>query len=224
MSESGFTLIELLVVIAIIAILAAILFPVFARAREQAHKSSCLSNLKQLGLADLMYAQDYDEYHVHVRRGDMGFADLLQPYIANIQILACPSDDDTPAYRPGSNPPRLWRNHHYEGAPADHEYCYGINVMSCDDATGPSGMSCARIERPAEVIIFGDGHGWSPESFGCEEVQPANLRGQLDASRHGNQDACNVTFCDGHSKFVKITAMAARGPGGNTDNMLNALR
>jgi len=61
----GFTLIELLVVIAIIAILAAILFPVFARAREKARQASCLSNLKQLGLADLMYAQDYDERYVY---------------------------------------------------------------------------------------------------------------------------------------------------------------
>jgi len=61
MKRHGFTLIELLVVIAIIAILAAILFPVFAKAREKARQSSCLSNLKQLGLACLSYAQDYDE-------------------------------------------------------------------------------------------------------------------------------------------------------------------
>src|SRR5476651_819462 len=60
-SRHGFTLIELLVVIAIIAILAAILFPVFARAREQARRTSCLSNMKQIGLALFMYAQDYDE-------------------------------------------------------------------------------------------------------------------------------------------------------------------
>ena len=69
MSRRGFTLIELLVVIAIIAILAAILFPVFAKAREKARQTSCLSNLKQLGLSFLMYAQDYDELLPSYRLG-----------------------------------------------------------------------------------------------------------------------------------------------------------
>src|SRR5437016_4580570 len=91
--HSGFTLIELLVVIAIIAILAAILFPVFARAREQARASSCLSNTKQLGLAHQMYWQDYDE--TTVTSWSYGFPGdfewYVQPYIKNLQILFCPS-------------------------------------------------------------------------------------------------------------------------------------
>src|SRR6056297_3095 len=88
---SGFTLIELLVVIAIIAILAAILFPVFARAREKARQTSCLSNVKQLGLGVMMYAADYDERLPARSIGGVGWYGLLQPYIKNWQVIICPS-------------------------------------------------------------------------------------------------------------------------------------
>src|SRR5438128_11015091 len=90
--RSGFTLIELLVVIAIIAILAGILFPVFARAREQARKASCLSNLHQLGLGILMYAQDYDETLCRSTQGTCGqpnamaWADVILPYVKNVHV------------------------------------------------------------------------------------------------------------------------------------------
>ena len=98
MDRKGFTLIELLVVIAIIAILAAILFPVFAKAREKARQTSCLSNVKQTTLGLLMYVQDYDErfgldggYN-----GDNTWARqwpiAVQPYVKNAQILRCPSN------------------------------------------------------------------------------------------------------------------------------------
>jgi prepilin-type N-terminal cleavage/methylation domain-containing protein/prepilin-type processing-associated H-X9-DG protein len=89
----GFTLIELLVVIAIIAILAAILFPVFAQAREKARQSTCLSNLKQIGLAHQMYWQDYDE--TTVTSWSLGFPGefswYVQPYMKNLKIMFCPS-------------------------------------------------------------------------------------------------------------------------------------
>ncbi len=90
----GFTLIELLVVIAIIAILAAILFPVFARARESARASACLSNLKQLGLAWHMYADDFDEYFPcdnHASNPHLQLVRQLEPYVKNYQIFYCPS-------------------------------------------------------------------------------------------------------------------------------------
>jgi prepilin-type N-terminal cleavage/methylation domain-containing protein/prepilin-type processing-associated H-X9-DG protein len=95
--RAGFTLIELLVVIAIIAILAAILFPVFARAREQARRSVCCSNMKQIGLSLGMYLQDYDEVFPpggpkSWEKGTNLLADQLQPYSKNRQIFRCPSD------------------------------------------------------------------------------------------------------------------------------------
>src|SRR5438874_9564256 len=88
----GFTLIELLVVIAIIAILAAILFPAFARARENARRSSCQSNLKQIGLGMAQYTQDYDEMLPSCQMGGQGFDTLINPYVKSAQVWKCPSD------------------------------------------------------------------------------------------------------------------------------------
>ena len=101
-SETGFTLIELLVVIAIIAILAAILFPVFARARENARRASCQSQLKQIALGIKQYIQDYDEKFPPRRdsadtTGTIGgWANLVQPYIKSEQIFQCPSESNAP--------------------------------------------------------------------------------------------------------------------------------
>jgi prepilin-type N-terminal cleavage/methylation domain-containing protein/prepilin-type processing-associated H-X9-DG protein len=97
--KGGFTLIELLVVIAIIAILAAILFPVFSRAREQARKTACLSNLKQIGTALMMYAQDWDESLPVATtycawpdpQNNLQYYVRLQPYVKNWQVWTCPS-------------------------------------------------------------------------------------------------------------------------------------
>jgi prepilin-type N-terminal cleavage/methylation domain-containing protein len=99
LSPAGFTLIELLVVIAIISILAAILFPVFAQAREKARQASCQSNLKQIGLAILQYAQDYDETFPAIVFGSIappntgiGWVRLIQPWVKSTDVFQCPSE------------------------------------------------------------------------------------------------------------------------------------
>src|SRR2546427_4191845 len=105
----AFTLIELLVVIAIIAIMAAILFPVFAQAREKARATQCLSNMKQLGMALMQYVQDYDETYpyyagpVTAQRPELYIWSIFQPYVKNGQVLRCPSDP-TPLERDPRRP------------------------------------------------------------------------------------------------------------------------
>jgi prepilin-type N-terminal cleavage/methylation domain-containing protein/prepilin-type processing-associated H-X9-DG protein len=98
MKRNGFTLIELLVVIAIIAILAAILFPVFARAREKARQASCLSNTKQLALASIMYSADYDGVYVNSWVYGSSWLEMIQPYTKSWALMNCPSM----TYAPGA--------------------------------------------------------------------------------------------------------------------------
>ena len=95
MKRRGFTLIELLVVIAIIAILAAILFPVFAKAREKARQVTCLSNMKQLGLGFTQYNQDYDEYFTGSDAYGQGWAGKIYPYVKSKGVFICPDDSRT---------------------------------------------------------------------------------------------------------------------------------
>ena len=131
-AKKGFTLIELLVVIAIIAILAAILFPVFARAREKARQTSCLNNCKQIALAHRMYTQDYDEEIVaaYLYNGCGTWYGRLEPYIKNLQVWRCPSEAGV-AYGYGINR-NLFLRHSY----------YGVKL--------------SEVEYPAETIFAAD--------------------------------------------------------------------
>jgi prepilin-type N-terminal cleavage/methylation domain-containing protein/prepilin-type processing-associated H-X9-DG protein len=138
----GFTLIELLVVIAIIAILAAILFPVFAKAREAARATSCKNNIKQLATGWTMYTQDYDETTIPVRIGPAGslafrWNEIIQPYVKNLNIMACPSN---------------LRKSGVGGVP-------GINYTYNFSAGGPAGRAMAQIAAPAQTPIFIDAFG-----------------------------------------------------------------
>ena len=135
--RSGFTLIELLVVIAIIAILAAILFPVFQKVRENARRTSCASNMKQIGLAVTQYLQDSDEAFPPCQSGSDGFAATLQPYIKSSLVASCP---DAPT----------------SGANAYSEnralFPYGSNA----NGNQVGGATLAEITSPTEIIMFHD--------------------------------------------------------------------
>ena len=194
----GFTLIELLVVIAIIAILAAILFPVFARAREKARQTSCLSNTKQISLACLMYAQDYDEqlpsgrpqYRACANDSVAGWQHCVMPYMKNMQMLVCPSN--TSLGNPGCGKYFPW-------ARAMNVTCnYGIN---CRFGTS-GGYAMANIARPAEAyyVLCGlnaGGMWWRGLGY---------ARGACNATqylRYLHNEGINIAFADGHSKWAK---------------------
>lgn len=192
---TGFTLIELLVVIAIIAILAAILFPVFARAREKARQNACLSNTKQMALAVQMYAQDYDESMVPAYGATVSFSRAdgvtvsttiwyghLHPYMMNAAIYRCPSAIE-PAYYSISN--------------------YGINRTITTPASGTS-VKLGEIKYPAETIIIADS--------AYDPLRGANNswrlryndwnRSTFIPARHNG--GANIAFCDGHAKWHSI--------------------
>ncbi len=163
---SGFTLIELLVVIAIIAILAAILFPVFAQARESARKTSCISNQKQLLTAAMMYSQDYDEMYHRILMGavkfdnnpggtDQGFGaeDALTPYIKNGGLWKCPSDPiqrDDCTGPSGIGYPISYSFTHYQSGPQDKDTTFGL----CAYYTTQSSLGMAAVGAPAETIMM----------------------------------------------------------------------
>ena len=193
----GFTLIELLVVIAIIAILAAILFPVFARAREKARQTTCLSNLKQIGLAVLMYAQDYDERYnlayTATAAGTFHWPQLLEPYHRNTQLYECPSDPD------------VWVRGAY-----NLSYIASYALFRPGTVPEPGTVSIVRmaeITRPAELIAIAENaDGQAPDAeyaYGTHGagVNPGSTPwARLTLDRHmGNS---NYVFADGHAKAM----------------------
>jgi len=204
--SKGFTLIELLVVIAIIAILAAILFPVFAKAREKARQSSCQSNVKQIALGALQYAQDYDEIHIRSTTGTLAWGDSVQPYLKSEQLLNCPSSQYRVLMNTAVTPQRFWRRND-AGVPANAYYSYGINGYSIAGppaVNNPSGRSMSSITKPAEVIWFADGDGASPFAIGSGAMTVADVKGQTDWDRHN--DGLNLVFVDGHAKWSRVEA------------------
>ena len=155
-SGKGFTLIELLVVIAIIAILAAILFPVFARARENARRASCQSNLKQIGLGFLQYAQDFDERYpskVANSGSNYGWVQLTQPYIKSTQLFQCPSEPTSMQRGFGVIPGQYAGDAYGPREDADQtDYFYNGLVGDRNQL----GMSLAEAQNPSVSIVSGD--------------------------------------------------------------------
>ena len=205
--QTAFTLIELLVVIAIIAILAAILFPVFARARENARRSSCQSNLKQIGLGMIQYVQDYDERYLAqsitgVAATNRHFGALLQPYLKSKQIFVCPSASGSEislttaggTYPTGAT---ALLDHVWTADAAtqggDFKGSYAMNGKFSAGSLGP--LSIAEVNKPSETVLFFDA-AW-PES-------DAGLTSFLGgAKRH--LEGGNICYADGHVKFGPST-------------------
>ena len=224
-SKRGFTLIELLVVIAIIAILAAILFPVFAQARAKARQTACLSNTKQLGLALNMYAQDYDEtlppQNHNYNWAEMNIENLIHPYTKNMDIWACPSSRTAVSEA------------QYNAAPKDRAWkvfingqeklaSIGVNVsmFPYGDGTqlwgGPGSLAdsskkgqvanLAQLARVADTVCFMDSR-WPGVSAWPNQIG-VNL-GVPGKTRHSN--TINIVFADGHAKAITGTPYNVNG-------------
>jgi prepilin-type N-terminal cleavage/methylation domain-containing protein/prepilin-type processing-associated H-X9-DG protein len=191
--QRGFTLIELLVVIAIIAILAAILFPVFARARENARRASCQSNLKQIGLGLAQYTQDYDEaFPLRDAGGTVGnWGQLLQPYIKSTQLFKCPSNQNANTMTSGSSVAGV------AAIPAG----YGINGRA---GGGNWGIPLAAIQSPATKIVVGEGI----ENY-TDVMHPNWTSGEIGSRVwSGHLSTANYLFFDGHVKALRPLATA----------------
>jgi len=215
MKRHGFTLIELLVVIAIIAILAAILFPVFAKVREKARQTTCASNLKQIGLASIQYTQDYDEnwvpFSVQVGASYVPFYKNLDPYIklpvntSRGGVWNCPSNFASADFTNASAP--------------QHTYVASTirNIgAGCEDTpiSNPGCTTDAKIASPSSTIsIVESGTDWDAWDFqvASQGLWSGGPTPWMFAGHAGNS---NYLFADGHVKAMRPMQTLDTGDGG----------
>jgi prepilin-type N-terminal cleavage/methylation domain-containing protein/prepilin-type processing-associated H-X9-DG protein len=221
--RNGFTLIELLVVIAIIAILAAILFPVFAQAREKARSTSCLSNTKQIMTGIKMYTQDYDEqslYNWYQARDQFGvyrtWMELINPYVKNAQVFYCPSGSKSASTYGATGCDIVTANYIIPTwIPYDYYNWFGVVMFAGFVTPNPSGCatrttavctSSEFVSSPAESAYMIEGYmavyktTLSPD-FGSACTIGFDVETNTKIWRHS--EGANIAFCDGHSKWSK---------------------
>jgi prepilin-type N-terminal cleavage/methylation domain-containing protein/prepilin-type processing-associated H-X9-DG protein len=213
-ARKAFTLIELLVVIAIIAILAAILFPVFGRARENARRSSCQSNLKQIGLGIMQYTQDYDERFPPAFSGNVSingsapaeaaWTALVQPYIKSTQVFVCPSNTKNTTYMSRTNNTILMS--YICNGIADANNYGGVQPINRPAYGG--GANLSQFQAPSQTLVVLENIGGSPAEslFTVGDVGT----GQVDFTNH--LGTSNFLFADGHVKAQKATSLATTSP------------
>lgn len=243
MRTKAFTLIELLVVIAIIAILAAILFPVFASARTAARKTNDLSNMRQLGTASMMYSTDFDDAYLvfpyaaqwsspPYTNGQKGlhWADRLMPYVKNKNIYSNPTNNEA-LYHPSG----YWKPGAISATDTDTSRFYRVTLTfnhlishGDDGPDNPRVASQTSVPAPAETVLFGPSQNW----FSWSSCQPSSGGSGRDlvwnvstggwgyelwgGPRGGFSGGAHFVYADGHAKFARVVQGpdAARGAEG----------
>ena len=224
--RSAFTLIELLVVIAIIAILAAILFPVFAQAREKARGAACLSNSKQIGLGMMQYVQDYDEVYPGVWLGNEGPATeaynwrfAIEPYVKSVQVFKCPSNrfgtDENYWRGDFAANPRKWYPNNYVPNQAIMKQP-GVPVTASNASWAGPSLSLAAIERSADTILIAENksngavtEAWSVGrklSEGAPKHRTTGVAATVAADEgyfQAHNKMVHFIFADGHAKAMR---------------------
>jgi prepilin-type N-terminal cleavage/methylation domain-containing protein/prepilin-type processing-associated H-X9-DG protein len=207
--RQGFTLIELLVVIAIIAILASILFPVFGRARENARRSSCQSNMKQIGLGIMQYTQDYDELLpprvIFAGPPYKSWRVLIQPYVKSTQLFACPSNTGNTADTSdngGTFMPRSYVLNAQSGGAGTADVG-PANIGGTPPSDNNRSQSLAAIQSVAQVVLVTE---CDPSWQWPEAPTHATATDFANGMFPGHLGTVNFLFVDGHAKALKPSA------------------